>query len=429
MALTLRKNFIWTLFGSGTYAACQWGMVVILARMGGKDVLGQFALALAVTAPIMLFCNLEIRSIQVTDVRNLYNFYDYLTVRIFTATFGFIIILLMALMVFRDTQTIGAIVVLGIAKAFESINDIYYGLQQRYERLDRVARSMIMRGILNVLAFGVVYFILKSLAASIGSLAVINVMVLFFYDIPASRTLPHYVIEKNYTKLFSFLSKIKIERCFNLIILALPMGFATVLVSLNFNVPRYFIKYYLNTEALGLFVALAYFIIIGDMVVNAFGQASSPKLASYYSDNNIKSFKNLFGEMALFSFAIGFISVLGSLFLGHKILRLIYGPEFIANSNIFPWIMTVSIFSYTASCVGYAMTASRQFRIQPIIFFMAFIVNIIGCFIFIPHYQLLGAVWGWISALLLQLILSLFIVMHNLNVLSRFYKDKLQEVA
>jgi hypothetical protein len=47
-------NFLWTLSGNVVYAACQWGMLVVLAKLGTHQMVGEFALALAITAPIVV---------------------------------------------------------------------------------------------------------------------------------------------------------------------------------------------------------------------------------------------------------------------------------------------------------------------------------------------------------------------------------------
>src|SRR5688500_18644573 len=66
---SLRSNFAWTLTGNIGYAACQWGMLVLLAKMGSTEMVGQFALALAILTPILGFTNLQLRSVQATDAR------------------------------------------------------------------------------------------------------------------------------------------------------------------------------------------------------------------------------------------------------------------------------------------------------------------------------------------------------------------------
>ena len=43
---------------------------------------GQFALALAVTGPVIMFFNLELRAVQATDAQGQYRFHDYLSLRL-----------------------------------------------------------------------------------------------------------------------------------------------------------------------------------------------------------------------------------------------------------------------------------------------------------------------------------------------------------
>ena len=75
--LSLRKNFTWTLAGNVVYAGCQWGMLVVLAKLGTPEMLGQFALALAITAPVMMFAYLGLRNVLATDARSEYLFGHY----------------------------------------------------------------------------------------------------------------------------------------------------------------------------------------------------------------------------------------------------------------------------------------------------------------------------------------------------------------
>ena len=66
---SLRSNVVWTLIGSLTYALCQWVMLSVLAKWGSPALVGEFALGLAVTAPVFMLTNLQLRAIQATDAR------------------------------------------------------------------------------------------------------------------------------------------------------------------------------------------------------------------------------------------------------------------------------------------------------------------------------------------------------------------------
>src|SRR5207249_11641930 len=45
--MSWRSNFAWALSGNVVYAACQWGMVIALAKLGNSFMVGQFSLGLA----------------------------------------------------------------------------------------------------------------------------------------------------------------------------------------------------------------------------------------------------------------------------------------------------------------------------------------------------------------------------------------------
>src|SRR5262245_54066435 len=77
-SLSLRHNFSWTLLGNGLYAACQWAIVVVLAKLGTPEMVGKFTFALSLTAPVILLANLNLRRLQATDARHEYEFGEYL---------------------------------------------------------------------------------------------------------------------------------------------------------------------------------------------------------------------------------------------------------------------------------------------------------------------------------------------------------------
>src|SRR5581483_8233760 len=80
--LPLRIGFSWSLAGWVGYAACQWLMLSVLAKFGSPTIVGQFAFALALSAPIFMFTNLNLRGVQSTDALREYCFPDYVTLRL-----------------------------------------------------------------------------------------------------------------------------------------------------------------------------------------------------------------------------------------------------------------------------------------------------------------------------------------------------------
>src|SRR4051812_26106921 len=90
--LSLRSNFAWTFVGNVIYAGCQWGMIVVLARLGSQELVGRFALGLAIAAPVLMFTNLQLRAVLATDAKQEHAFGDYLTVRLLTTATALLVI-------------------------------------------------------------------------------------------------------------------------------------------------------------------------------------------------------------------------------------------------------------------------------------------------------------------------------------------------
>ncbi len=74
-------NFAWTLSGTTVYGVCQFAMLSVIAKLGDPALVGRYGLALAITAPVVMFTRLQLRSIQATDARDEYRFGDYLSLR------------------------------------------------------------------------------------------------------------------------------------------------------------------------------------------------------------------------------------------------------------------------------------------------------------------------------------------------------------
>src|SRR4029079_4222728 len=84
-AQSLGKNISWISVGNGIRAGCQWGMIAALAKLGTPQIVGQYSLGLAITAPIFLLTGLQLNAIQATDAASEFSFSNYFTLRVLDA--------------------------------------------------------------------------------------------------------------------------------------------------------------------------------------------------------------------------------------------------------------------------------------------------------------------------------------------------------
>ena len=122
---------------------------------------------------------------------------------------------------------------------------------------------------LELMLEGALAFLLASLSVTLSKSAVSATvgmviawgLVLIFYDLAnAARILQQQdlttKIDSSYW-LWIFPPRWHLRTLIQLIQLTLPMGLVMMLISLNTNIPRYFIEHYLGERELGIFAAIA----------------------------------------------------------------------------------------------------------------------------------------------------------------------------
>jgi O-antigen/teichoic acid export membrane protein len=415
--LTLRRNFSWTLIGNLIYAASQWGMLVVLAKLGNLEMVGQFTLGLAITAPIITFTNLQLRGLQATDALGQYSFGHYFGLRIIATGLALVIIGAIALLSGYSWTTALIILLIGISKSIEAISDVFYGLLQQHERMDRIAVSLMIKGPLSLgfLALGI--YLTGTLWWGVLGLIVAWLIVLIVSDVrSAVLLLRHLSVTQRDSK--PALNKISYaispqwqpKVLLRLIALALPMGFVMLFVSLNVNIPRYFLEQRLGIEDLGIFAAISYLMVAGKLVVSSLAMSADARLAKYYASGNISAFRNLLLKLLGIGGAIGGIGVLLALFAGREILSILYKPEYGQRNDIFILVMVAALIDYLFAFLGHGMTAARYFRVQIPLLATVSLTAVLSSLLLIPILGMQGAA--------LSLIISTFVgVMGSLGVL------------
>jgi O-antigen/teichoic acid export membrane protein len=422
--ITLRRNFSWTFIGNLIYSGCQWGMLVVLAKLGNPEMVGTFTLGLAVTAPVMMFSNLQLRDIQTTDAKNHYLFNDYLGLRLITTGLALPIILWITLATGYKGETAIVIILIGFAKGLESISDVFYGLLQKHEKMDRMAVSVMMKGPLSLLMLSIGTYISGSIVWGVVGLVIAWACILLIWDIPSYRWLINKFtsegeipdsLEGKTAKPRWQLGTIR-----KLIWLSLPLGLVMMLISLNANIPRYFLEQSLGKKELGVFAALAYLIVAGNMVVSALGSAARPRLAKYYAGGNVSAYQKLLLQLVAIACLLGLSGILVAWVAGGQILTIVYQPEYAKYTELLIWLMVTAGIGYVSSFLGEGMTAARYFRTQIPLFIIVTSTSAIASFWFIPKNGLKGAAIALMIAEIVRTIFTLGVIFHAVHRIQRY---------
>jgi O-antigen/teichoic acid export membrane protein len=402
-----------------TYIAAQWAMLTVLAKIGTPKMVGQFALGLAITAPIIVFSSLELRAVQATDATRHYRFGDYLALRLLATTLGLVVILGITYVVGYRGETALVILVIGLAKSLESISDVFYGLFLQRENIDLMAKSMMLKGPLSLMGFTLGVYITGNVVGGAVGLTFVWALLLFGYDVrngarilrSPHRTSPS-VTPREAGPGGTLRPYWRMDTLGKLAWFALPLGVVGMLLNLYPNIPRYFVEGYLGRSELGIFAAMSYIMIAGVRLVDSLAQSVGPRLAGYHAAGNEAGFRAVLFRAVGVGLALGAMGVLLALLAGSQILTLLYGPEYAAHPDVFVWLMVAAGIDYVTSFLGWAITATRRFVVQiPLVALVACAVTV-ACFWLVAAAGLRGAAIASAIAAAVRLCGGLVIIGH-----------------
>jgi O-antigen/teichoic acid export membrane protein len=406
---SITSAFTWTLSGSVIGAGSQWVLLILLAKLGDSTMVGQFAFAWAVAYPTSLLANLNLRALFVNDWQGRYRFDRMLGARyLLVAAAGLVLLVVCSSLHLRGQQA-AVLLLVGAALLIDSLSESYYSLLQKAERMDRIARSLILRSTLSLAVASVMLYATRDLVYSTFGLLFGRLTAFLAYDsAPATFSVP---VEGG--GFVSSLTPMEVRRHYlprwelksqaEMLWLAFPLGIVAVLVSINGNIPRYVIERYLGTREVGIYSALNYIPQAAVLFSTTLGSVAYARLSRFFSYREIRKFKMLLGKMVAVAIVIGLVAFLVSWMVGRQILQLLYSPEYAEKADLLPWLVGTGGIACIAVSIGYAMTAASEFRAQvPLFVFVAGITGITA-FLLVPRFGLLGAAMASLVGMITQM--------------------------
>jgi len=390
---SLRQNFKWTFAGNVIYAACQWGMLSVLAKAGSAAIVGQFALGLAIAAPVFMFSNLQLRAVQATDARSEYEFADYFTLRVLASGLGLAVVAALMWRLPYDATTRWVVMLVAASKAVESLSDVVAGLLQKHERLDQVAMSLMIRGALSLAALGTAFLRTHNMVTAVAVLVVTWTAVFAVYDLWRARG----VLGK--PRQYFGVDGGRLRR---LLAVSAPLGVVMTLVSLNINSPRYLLVKYLGEAELGMFASMAYILVVVTLIVNALGQSATARLARMFAARDFAGFRSTLGKLLTLAMAVPLVGVPVAALFGRRLLTLLYRAEYGDHVNVLVIMMVTAGLTAVGSFLGYGMTAARSFRAQVPVIGATCVTTVALCLVLIPRMGLVGAALALLGSTALQ---------------------------
>ena len=392
-APALRVSFSWTLAGNLIYALCQFGLLSTLAKLGSAAIVGRYALALAITAPVFMLTNLQLRGVQATDARHEFEFADYFTLRVISTLLGIVVIAGITTFLHFDLATKTLILLVAFAKGIETIGDVIAGHLQKFERLDKVSRSLMIRGVASLVTFASAFWYTRNLLVAVAAQAATWTATVAFYDfrIVSGMLGAH-------PRFFHWCWK----TLRSMLLISWPLGLVMGMVSLNTNVPRYILEKKLGAAELGIFASLAYLLTAIGLIVVALGQSVCTRMSRQFADKDTKGFNVLITKLICFAAVVGVVGVGFTLLAGRPLLTIIYRPQYADHVNLLLVMVATASLNAIASFLGFALTSARRFRAQLPILGATLCTTFVLTLVLVPHFGLMGAGYALFIAAAVQ---------------------------
>jgi len=396
----LKRDFAQVLSGNVLYYACQWSIVIALAKLGTPEQLGEYALGMAIAAPLLLFANLQLRAVIASDVKDQFTLAQYFTFRLASLVPALLVIAAAGAASGSNWRRGAVVFLVGFAQTVDYFAETYYGWMQKHSRLDRMAQSLVMKGPLALGVLCAAMYFTHSVVWAVLGLAAGRLVIFLGWDTRLGFTGENsspFRLDWDFLRLHRSQAPL-----FSLLRLALPLGFISMLGSLSANIPRYFVEAHLGSAELGIFSAIASLLSAGTLVVSAFGQSAFLPVAQACARRDRVAFRTYLTAAAAVGAGLGCAGIAAAAFLGRPILAHLFRPEYGLRQEVFVRLMVAGTVTFAASGAGYVVTAARSLNPQVPMLAVAAAAGFIVSAWAIPKFGLDGAADAVLAAAIVQ---------------------------
>lgn len=352
--ISVRRLLGWGILGQMAFVISQFLLLTVLARFAQVEDVGRFGLTTAVVTPVYWFFNLGMRENQSTDTRSVFRFREFLALRLMGTGFAYLLIVAIAFLA-MPSEIRSVMLVFGAAKGLESVSLLYYGLFQKAERIQYVARSLILRGFGGTFAFAIVIWLTGGTAEAYSALFLAWLLVLILVDALPARKLAQNLGDDG---------EIRQGKLRELAMTSLPLGISGLLTALQTSTPRFVIGSLLGVAALGQFTVVAYALQASQQIVTAISQSISARLAHQIVNGNRHALFTLLRKLLVGLGGVGVIFAMISLVFGNWILTGLFGNDYEGLATLLAMIVIAAMAAASVNILQAALIASRRFSLQ-----------------------------------------------------------------
>ena len=308
-----KYKYIWFTMGTACFALATLVMTIVISRILGETQAGMFSVGLSIAQWLVTIAYFEIRTFQVTDVRNEYSFKYYLTLRILMCIITFLASIVYVVFNNYDIQKVIIILLVCLYKISDSIADTFEGEFQKEDRIDISGKSEFYRVFFSILVLVIAVAVSKNLILSLIIMNVVAYGMIVLLDISIA------------VKRVSVRMTGDMKRLWKLVKMCIPLAVSTFLSTYIINSSKLSVDRVLGDEAQLYYTA----VFMPNMVINLFSgiifKPMQTAMAVNYYEKKYKNFWHIISKMILIITGFTFVCEVGAYVLGIPVLSWLYG--------------------------------------------------------------------------------------------------------
>lgn len=308
-----KYKYIWFTMGTACFALATLVMTIVISRLLGETQAGMFSVGLSIAQWLVTIAYFEIRTFQVTDVRNEYSFKYYLTLRIVMCIITFLASIVYVVFNNYDIQKVIIILLVCLYKISDSIADTFEGEFQKEDRIDISGKSEFYRVFFSILVLVIAVAVSKNLILSLIIMNVVAYGMIVLLDISIA------------VKRVSVRITGDMKRLWELVKMCIPLAVSTFLSTYIINSSKLSVDRVLGDEAQLYYTA----VFMPNMVINLFSgiifKPMQTAMAVNYYEKKYKNFWHIISKMILIITGFTFVCEVGAYILGIPVLSWLYG--------------------------------------------------------------------------------------------------------
>lgn len=368
------RAYIWNTVSSMLNAGMSALLLLAVSRICGEDEAGIFTLAFSIAQLMVTIGYFELRSFQVTDIRNKYSSNQYYSFKVLSCIAMMAVSAVYILIKGYEGNKALLILLLSILKMMDAYEEYYVTLYQKQNRLDIGAKYSSIRLMAVIGVFLILTGITKDMYLSTAGSILVSIVLIWI------------MFEKNARKIFSVKLSGSFRGIAGIMMECMPLFVGSYLSLYVGNAPRYAIDEYMELRYQTYYGIL----YMPSSVINLLsGFVFKPLLVdlsnSYYS--NKERYKRIvlkiFGVLA----GIFLLVMIATYIAGIPVLNLLYGVNLeeykidlliiilggaVSAFGVIVWYMIMIMRSQKWMIVSYALTAIAAYFMSP------FLVRIYG---------------------------------------------------